>query len=271
MNMREEITTPPRSARLPFQIRMSGISYCDGTYVIRRTASPITCMEYVIEGKGSVTENDETFTAQAGDIYLLHEGKDHYYFSDAQEPWTKIWMNLTGTTVEHLIYAYGLDRINHVRGLNLSEEFHRFYDTARTCVTAEEAADRCALIFHEILQKIADYLRTQTAEESSTARTIKGLIDAAPAYNITLEELSGQLYFSKTHLIRVFRAEYKVTPYEYILSRKLRLAKDLLTNTSLSVGEISAYLNFCDAHYFSNFFRERTGTTPREYRKGKKS
>ena len=41
MNMREEITTPPRSARLPFQIRMSGISYCDGTYVIRRTASPI--------------------------------------------------------------------------------------------------------------------------------------------------------------------------------------------------------------------------------------
>ena len=267
INMKEEIATPPRSSGLPFQVRMSGISYCDGTYFIRRTASPLTCMEYIIDGEGTVTENGKGFTAKKGDIYLLREGNNHHYYSSETDPWVKIWMNLSGPAVEHLLYAYGLDGVNHISGLDLEHDFREFYETARACKNAAECSDRCSILFHRILQKISDHLRRQAGTTSPTAQKMKELIDASKGYDITLEELSKQLFFTKTHLIRIFREKYKVTPYEYILTRKLRLAKDLLTNTSLSITEISAYLNFCDAHYFTNFFRSRTGITPKEYRK----
>jgi YesN/AraC family two-component response regulator len=46
------------------------------------------------------------------------------------------------------------------------------------------------------------------------------------------------------------------------------LAKSLLQNTSLSAKEIAFRLGFSDEHYFSNFFKKRTGMRPVEYKKG---
>lgn len=264
--MREDIITPPQSSSLPFRVRMSGISYCDASYYIFRPSSPLTCIEYVISGKGLVKENETSFSATKGDIYILHEGARHEYSSDAQDPWVKIWMNLSGTAVEHLLRAYGLDRVNHVRGLDLHAQFRTFYETARECKTASEVSERCALLFHGIVQKIAEKIREEHPADGKIARQMKEMIDASNGYGITLDELSSRLFFTKTHLIRVFREEYHITPHEYILSGKLRLAKDLLINTSLPITEISAYLHFCDAHYFTNFFRSRTDCSPREYR-----
>jgi len=265
--MREEIATPPGTSVLPFRVRMSGISYCDGSYLIHRPKSPLTCMEFVLKGSGTVIEDGESFIAQKGDIYILHEGHSHHYYSDAENPWTKIWMNVSGPAVDHLLSAYGLDRVNHVRGLNLEKEFREFYQCARSAETSTDISGKGAILFHKILQKIAEHLSRESGTGSPTAIKMKEIIDSSKGYNITLEELSNRLFFTKTHLIRVFRAVYNVTPYEYILFRKLRLAKDLLKNTSLTVSEIATYLNFCDAHYFTNFFRSRTGITPREYRK----
>lgn len=264
--MREEIVTPPSSSSLPFRVIMCGTSYCDGSYRIQRTNSNLSLFEFVIRGKGTVTEGDNTFSAREGDIYILHEGRNHHYSADPDDPWIKIWMNLSGPAVEHLIYAYGLEQVNLVSGLDLKAEFEHFCDEAKECKTATETAERCSLLFHGILQKIANHLRNESGESSSLARTVKEMIDSSAGFDVTLEEISGKLFFTKAHLIRVFRKEYQITPYEYILSRKLRLAKDLLNNTTLSVSEISAYLNFCDPHYFTNFFRSRTGKTPREYR-----
>ena len=45
------------------------------------------------------------------------------------------------------------------------------------------------------------------------------------------------------------------------------MAKELLSNTMLAVKEISYSLGFTDEHYFSTFFRKRTGITPLDYRK----
>ncbi len=266
--MKEEITTPPRASDLPFQVMMTGISYCDGSYAISRRASPLTCIEYVVKGKGTVTEDGRTFEAKAGDIYLLHEGRNHHYHSDNEDPWEKIWMNLSGTAVEHLLSAYGLDLINHVTGIDLEEEFRNFYRIAGECTSAMEVSDRCSVLFHRILQKIAHHLREDN-QNVTTARRMKEMIDSSAGFDLDLDKIAGRLFFTKTHIIRVFREAYGITPYEYILSGKLRLAKDLLANTSLTVTEISARLNFCDAHYFTNFFRSRTGVTPREYRKQK--
>ncbi len=267
--MKETISIPPFSGALPFQVLMSGISYCDGSYVIRRNTSPLTCIEYIIQGEGTVREDGHTFRAREGDIYILHEGRNHYYYSDDKNPWVKIWMNLSGPSVEHLLSAYGLQMVNHVSGLNLEEDFQAFYAMATKSRSATEISDQGALLFHRILQKIATFRAEQNDPHSETARKIKEIIDGADRFEVSLDDIAKKLHFTKTHLIRTFRQEYRSTPYEYILGQKLRLATDLLINTTLPISEIATYLNFCDAHYFTNFFRSRTGISPREYRKQK--
>ena len=80
----------------PFTVSMTGISYCDGSYIINRPHSFTSCIEYIIEGSGTVMCNNRRYTAKKGDVYLLREGTDHYYYSDTDTPWTKIWINFTG-------------------------------------------------------------------------------------------------------------------------------------------------------------------------------
>ena len=48
--------------------------------------------------------------------------------------------------------------------------------------------------------------------------------------------------------------------------QKMELAKRLLLYSSFSIKEIAAHLAFSDQYYFSNFFKMKTGLSPRTYK-----
>ena len=74
---------------------------------------------------------------------------------------------------------------------------------------------------------------------------------------------------SESQTIRIFKRAYGVTPYAYLLEKKLDLAGQLLRDTNLSVREIAEKLSFADEYYFSNVFKKKTGVSPSVYRRGK--
>ena len=57
-----------------------------------------------------------------------------------------------------------------------------------------------------------------------------------------------------------------MTPYAYLLEKKLELAGQLLRDTNLSVREIAEKLSFADEYYFSNVFKKKMGVTPSLWR-----
>ena len=79
-----------------FAVEMTGITYPDPRYHIEREHSPLHCMEYVISGEGHIVMDGREYRPKAGDAYLLAAGKDHSYWADADRPWKKIWMNISG-------------------------------------------------------------------------------------------------------------------------------------------------------------------------------
>lgn len=60
------IAFTPNVPNAPFQILMSGISYCDGTYKISRPNSPLYCFEYIYKGKGMVHLNQGRLSRKGG-------------------------------------------------------------------------------------------------------------------------------------------------------------------------------------------------------------
>ena len=267
--MYEEIITIPQQPDAPFIVQMTGISYCDGSYLIDRSNSQVHCLEYIISGTGTVREDDTVFTASQGDVYLLHRGQYHHYYSDNADPWVKIWMNVYGPLADRLITLYHLDHVHHIpNATSLESQFRAFVENARS---RQKQASDClpeALLFHAVIIGLSDLLRTQeTTLAPALAVQVKRAIDHAPNYCITLEEIAQTLYCSKSHAIKVFHDAYGIPPYEYILQQKTQLAMLLLQNSSLSVGQIANQLGFCDSHYFSGFFKSRVGVPPRQYRR----
>jgi AraC-like DNA-binding protein len=84
---------------------------------------------------------------------------------------------------------------------------------------------------------------------------------------IMLNDLSKMANLSPNHFHRIFTSNVGITPNEFITKCKLDKAKKLLTQTSLSVAEISAKCGFENAPYFSYVFRKNTTLSPLEFRK----
>jgi AraC-like DNA-binding protein len=117
-----------------------------------------------------------------------------------------------------------------------------------------------------LVQRIAENFH-ENLKADDMANRIKYEIDEDTRFNINLDEITKKIFCTKSHAIRIFRSKFGITPYQYILNKKITAAKTLLKNTNLPVCEIADILSFCDSHYLSSFFKLQTGLTPKNYRK----
>ena len=83
----------------------------------------------------------------------------------------------------------------------------------------------------------------------------------------SLEEIAGKLGYTDRHLRRVFTAEYNVSPVQYLQTCRLLLAKNLLTDTDLSVLEVAMTAGFGSLRRFNDIFKKRYKLSPTALRK----
>lgn len=249
-----------------FFVDLTGITYPDPHYIIERTDSPYYCLEYIYEGEGTVYIDCEELHPKKGDIYILPKGSKHRYFSSSHSPWKKIWMNIYGPLCDTLFSVYGLNHtflITDFSNGSLFEEFLMICEEKER--TVNERFLRASLVFHELLLQINDHVHGVPTPKNKIAYKIKEHIDQNIEIKFSLADLSKIACLSSSQLNRVFKKEYGITPYEYILTQKIETGKLLLINTNMSIKQIAYKLNFADEHYFSNSFKERTGKTPKEF------
>ncbi len=262
-----------RRTNAPFAIDLTGISRVtlgnDGK--ITRPAG-VSSIEYVLSGKGYVTENNNTFTVKAGDVFILHEDQYHNYYCDRDDPWCRLWVQISGTASSDILRAYGLAHINHITDFDIKEDILHIQSLINITTdigTIDREGPRLLL---ELVQKISDEVRHREQDRAPTpAEMIKKYIDLQPDGYVTIENIINEFHFSKQYLIRIFKARYGITPGKYILNRRTAIAQSLLKKTGLTVREISEQLRFCDVTYFADFFKSRTGMSPTEFRNKFKS
>lgn len=255
----------------PFVIEMSGKSWCDGSYLINRKNAKIWVVEYILSGRGTVRDMSEPgreYHPEADDVYLLEAGKDHYYFSDSEEPWEKIFVNFSGPVVEGLADAYGLSgRILYPSMTELKPEFLKVYEL----MTDEELSERYVLeqvemIIHKIFRTLGQQ-RREAQQESGEMQTVRRYLDEHVGQIVGIQELSELIYRSPDYLIKHFKKEIGMTPYQYLLKRKMTIAERLLRDTVLPIKEVAEHVGYEDAHYFSGLFKKEKGIAPRQFRK----
>lgn len=85
--------------------------------------------------------------------------------------------------------------------------------------------------------------------------------------NITLEVLGRLTGYSQLHLLRLFKQDLGQTPHQFLTVIRLEHAKKLLTDTDMSLDQISAACGFRSAPHFKSLFKQMTHYTPGIYRK----
>lgn len=242
-----------------------GITYPDRNYRILRCGSANTAViEYVEEGTGCVNVDSETFYPCAGDSYFLQQGKSHHYYSDKQRPWKKYFINFSGKLALSLTEGYGLTGTSYFKGLSIKKELTDIIELAKR--SEDDHTEQIVCILNSILIKFHAHM--QSGKESSTIEEqMREFLDTKTTSRFRIEELCCKFHRSESQTIRMFKKAYGITPYAYLLEKKLSLAKKLLRDTNLSVKDIAEKLAFADEYYFSGTFKKKTGMTPSAYKK----
>ena len=85
--------------------------------------------------------------------------------------------------------------------------------------------------------------------------------------DITLSDLSASANISKSECSRCFKVSMDTTPYKYLTEYRLSKAAQLLAKTNEPVGNIAVAVGFHQMSHFGKCFKEKTGYSPKEYRK----
>ena len=84
--------------------------------------------------------------------------------------------------------------------------------------------------------------------------------------NVTVEKLSNLGYMSKTTFNRRFKAETGITPIEYLIEVRIKMAKLMLKRKENQITDIALRCGFGSSAHFSSCFMKSTGLCPSQYR-----
>ena len=250
-----------------FGVELAGITYEDCNYEIIRQKNEIYTIEYVISGTGYIEKEEKKYIVHGGDTYILTPGTKVRYYSDAVNPWRKIWINATGELLGEAMKTFSVPDITVFCGLNTMRFFERIIEVCENKdISPEEIRLRCAEICMGMLMYIGESIGGKDKIDSDAA-IIKDYIDMHTEEKLNICNIAALIYKSESQTIRIFKKNFGVTPYDYHLDNKIKRAKSLLLNTNLSVKETAYRLGFSDEHYFSGIFKKKTGKSPTEIRK----
>ena len=83
---------------------------------------------------------------------------------------------------------------------------------------------------------------------------------------ISIQDLADMTDLSVSYLSTLFKKEMGKSVSEYIMSKKMEAARNMLRYTDYSYAEISTILNFSSQSHFIRAFKAHTGDTPKRYR-----
>lgn len=248
---------------IPFQSATVGITNPGPKYSMRRSPLFEVCVfEYVLEGEVEIFLDNEWKVASAGDFYILSPRVMHRYRSSDKHPCKKIWINYVCDYMYDFLKAYGV-----TTGIYHSSSVKIYFDELLNIVEEpnknEDTPFRIADLLHKIVKTAAKERKKEICGEYEMVQKLSEYVYK----KLNLDELAELFMMSKSNLIRRFKRQFGVTPYEYLIGIKLENAKILLRDTDMTVKEISAKLCISDEHYFSTLFLNRVGYRPLAYRK----
>jgi len=126
----------------------------------------------------------------------------------------------------------------------------------------------------ERMEKLVDVKLMETAQEDKTysaqVREALQFVDSHLGEAITMREVAEHIHANASYFSVLFKEQTGLTFSDYLTRRRIQRAKELLTNTQLSVAEIAEQAGYQTAKYFVKVFRSHENKSPSQYRQSNK-
>jgi AraC-like DNA-binding protein len=233
-------------------------------------------INYITEGEGIMETREGSFPIREGSVILLRPNVWHRYKPLRQTGWVEHYVGFMGEIAERMIRSSVILTDSPVLQIGFQENIiNSFRDILNHVQTERPGFHQvCSGLVIQILGQIISTKKNENFQHSLIEKTIQKactIIRDNPSKNLNIEDLARDLGVNYSLFRKAFKKYTGLSPMQYHTSLRLKQAIYLLTNTDLSVKEISFDLGFCSVFYFSKLFKLKTNQTPSEYRRGNRS
>ena len=220
--------------------------------------------EYVLSGKGHIYVNGKWQTLESGCMYIIGKNDERNFHSDENDPMHKLWISFASEYIDSMLLYWGVG--SGIYRVDARGCFEDIYALRNSPLSQQEKLCKVAENIHRMILLAAS---TKTTEGSGTVSHIENELISSIYSKISLDDIAGRFFMTKANLIRIFKKHMGITPYQFLLNERIKVAKALLSTTDMSVKSISEKLCFADEHYFSAIFKQKVGLSPLKYKASK--
>lgn len=218
---------------------------------------------YLAKGGGWVESGNQRLEVGPGDVFFVFPHIKHTYRCHPGEGWDVWWAHFQGDYAERLMKFAGFSPERFLASGNKLEKIRK--RLARIVVLYKTKPFHYHIDASMELAGILTDLKTLSSHERMRHPTI---LDAVDYRAEDIDALASRAGYSKYHFIRRFKQVAGVSPWDYLLRKRIDKAKELLAGGRMPVREVAYAVGFQDPDYFSKIFHRRAGMTPLQFRKG---
>lgn len=248
----------------------------DKFYITRDNSYRYYVLHYVYGGSGILKVNDTHFKLMPGDLFILGPGKPHLYASDNSNNLKLLWVEFSGSNTSDLISIL-LNKNIHL----LSQEY--------SSVIANKILDllihiqnhpkpnpfeTSEMLYGLILKTIELGLKNYEHQIAFNPLCIPPHIQKSLQFieehlhaNIKISDLAKAAHCSPPYLSKSFSAHIGISPYKYILIKKIEYALVHILNDDVTATQLADELGFVDTTHFTKVFKKVTGQSISAYKK----
>jgi AraC-like DNA-binding protein len=240
------------------------VSYAQGVprLVVNRPKHAHTSFVYIDAGYGTVSIAGREARLGPGDAFVLPQGMDHRLVYDDLDPWRMLFLGCSGSLPASLRLAYGLEDIFIFPGAAIAQPMRNLLNFTGSDA---ELQLRTGQVLHELVIKLHASIRNDPGWPEIVTRA-KAFIDANLESSMRLADIAAHAGCSEAHLSRSFRSCIGSPPIDYLIARRMDLAKALLDTTGEPIKAIAERLGYRDTFAFSHAFKSVVGSSPSQWR-----
>ena len=222
----------------------SGKQDCEPLYKVG--PYPRTCyiLHYVLRGRGRIQAYGQETQVGAGQMFAIWKGENLSYIADGSDPWTYVWADFDGSAADGLLALTGFTREERVCAALPGGIFRPLFENMRALNTGGRS-ERCAALLGLFSALINAFPAGEERGSGISARVAEAMRAGFTDSSLRIDALARAAGVSRSHLYRLFRSEYGVSPKAYLRDLRLTLARRLLCEHAMSVAEVAYACTRC--------------------------
>ncbi len=232
-------------------------------YWIRQYGKKYVCIQVILEGDMKVVYENQAYLVKAGDCVIIPPGESTLSTGPA-EMCKKIYFIPSGNMFRNSMKELKFDKLTIIHGFlteNFMKIFNRICDLHQTH-DQSNLAELASLSF-ELIMMTASKIENQ--EYPAPLVRCLEFIGSNISQELSLDIISDATGIGKTRIKELFRDHLHTSPGCYIVDYRLTNALKMLENGLYLIKEVALSCGYKNPLYFSNAFKARFGTSPRNY------